>query len=527
MRNVIRCALAILLALVGAGMASSAAESAADPAWRLNKEELARVEDCSLAVKKAVRPQLLQGYARGDPEMSDTARAVLREVARSAPRAVIGPAAQHFHHASADAATVRRRLYTLISDLAGRREFPISVLKAALRSDEPRLRRRAVWTATDIGAPAAEAAPALLDLVSTGDPTMRRHVLEALRTVGVEADAVPRLCELLHSSHFAVQRFAIDSLAELGPRAESAAPRLVSIAEAADEALRADIGRVLKQVKTHNSAPVVGDVVVSCEEGGSAVVEVPFAAWDSMPGALEACIEVGPAQGTLENRGEGRFIYHSSRGFAGEDSFICRVSDGEGGVSRARATVRIKPDTSPPGLEEVASGGRPGKLRLMFGEPVSPGAAEDVANYDLSSDVDVIRAQLGEYGLTVTLSTTPLSEGENYRLTVRNIADRAAAKNRISELRMQLQYYEGENVGSVVVAEEIEDPRATQAPVQGDWSDEHTSLYTLGWMHAFSGELGPGETSSGFTRIADLLPACWLQGAGRTAEGDGPELVSR
>ncbi|MEF8788124.1 MAG: HEAT repeat domain-containing protein, partial [Planctomycetota bacterium] len=521
MRNVTRYVLAVLLAIMGAASVNPARSSVTDPAWQLDSQELATVSDCSLAVKKAVMPQLLQAYTQGDQDMSASAGAALREVGRSAPRAVIEPATRHFRSASADTAAARMRLFTLLSDVASRQDFPVSVLQKALRSSEPRLRQKALWTAADMGPSAGKAAPALLELVDTRDPSTRRHALEALRTVGVRDGMVPRLCSLLHSRHFAVRRFAIDSLAELGARAESAIPKLVSIAEAADGALRADIRRALKHVKTENAAPVVEDADISCAEGGSTVVNVPFAAWDSVPGSLEVSLADGPSYGTVEHRGEGRFVYHSSRGFAGEDTFTCVVSDGEGGSSRARATVSIQPDTEAPSVEEVASGGRPGKLRLIFSEPVRPESAEDVSNYALSPDVDIVRAQLGEYGMTVTLSVSPLSEEQDYELTVRNVADRSAAGNRIAEAHKRLRYYEGDTMGPVVIAEDIEQKRAKPARRKSKGSGDRASLSTGDMIRAVAEEAGPADSGSAVTSAADFLIASWLQEREEAAGSDG------
>ena len=308
---------------------------------------------------------------------------------------------------------------------------------------------------------------------------------------------------------------------------QAAIAELVNAARTADAALRGDIRRALAQIKTQNEGPVVRQAVVSCAEGGSAVLEVPCSAWDSMPGDLSVSVADGPGHGTLERQGENRFVYHSSRGFTGTDSVVCRVSDGEGASTRARATVHVRPDKTAPQVEEVASGGRPGKLRLMFSEPVARPAAEKTSNYSIGPDINVVRAQLGDYGMTVTLTVTPLSEEQDYVLEVRNVADRSASRNRIATVRKRLTYYDGEHTGPVVVAEDIEEERTR--PAQGDERGGADRVSSLDG--SASGIVGSAtktaETGDATAIPVGVRPAFWLQGAEKAGQSTDAEQATR
>ncbi|MDZ7366230.1 MAG: fibronectin type III domain-containing protein [candidate division KSB1 bacterium] len=72
-------------------------------------------------------------------------------------------------------------------------------------------------------------------------------------------------------------------------------------------------------------------------------------------------------------------------------------------------------------------------LEVVFSEAVSVASAQYAANYSINNNVTVQSAQLQQDTRTVRLATTLHATGVTYTLTVRNIADRAATPNIMSQ----------------------------------------------------------------------------------------------
>jgi predicted amidohydrolase len=89
------------------------------------------------------------------------------------------------------------------------------------------------------------------------------------------------------------------------------------------------------------------------------------------------------------------------------------------------------PDTDPPTIETVKAAGDPAKVTVVFSEPVAQAGAETKANYSIDNSITVSSALLNADLKTVTLTTSTLSKGITYTLTVNNITDRAQSPNTI------------------------------------------------------------------------------------------------
>lgn len=89
-------------------------------------------------------------------------------------------------------------------------------------------------------------------------------------------------------------------------------------------------------------------------------------------------------------------------------------------------------DVTPPTLVLVSARGIDTQVTLVFSEPLEQISAESSSNYILDGGISVSSATLGSDLLTVTLSTSPLSEGVNYTLGVSNVRDRASTPNSIA-----------------------------------------------------------------------------------------------
>ncbi|HUU09648.1 MAG TPA: PA14 domain-containing protein, partial [Phycisphaerae bacterium] len=83
-------------------------------------------------------------------------------------------------------------------------------------------------------------------------------------------------------------------------------------------------------------------------------------------------------------------------------------------------------DVTPPRILAVTTeDGVPNKVTVVFSEPVDPATALDAGRYALDNDVTVTGAAAGANDRTVVLTTTTMSEGPVYHLTVggvRNLA---------------------------------------------------------------------------------------------------------
>jgi hypothetical protein len=84
------------------------------------------------------------------------------------------------------------------------------------------------------------------------------------------------------------------------------------------------------------------------------------------------------------------------------------------------------PDAAPPALASVTSRADPTKVVLVFTKPVDQATAEAAANYSIDHGVKVESASRGSDLRTVTLTTTPLAEGQPYTVRVREVRDCAA-----------------------------------------------------------------------------------------------------
>ena len=88
-------------------------------------------------------------------------------------------------------------------------------------------------------------------------------------------------------------------------------------------------------------------------------------------------------------------------------------------------------DTIPPTMSSVNTFSDT-EVTIAFSESVEQVSAETVANYTIDQGITVSAASLGTDLQTVTLTTSTLSEGITYTLTVNNIKDRSSVPNTIA-----------------------------------------------------------------------------------------------
>ena len=92
------------------------------------------------------------------------------------------------------------------------------------------------------------------------------------------------------------------------------------------------------------------------------------------------------------------------------------------------AVFIISPDTGPPKIVSVTASGLPNEVRVVFDELIDEASAEAATSWQISGLV-VGSAALAADGVTVVLSTTPMTDGVVYTLDVSGVRDRAAPPN--------------------------------------------------------------------------------------------------
>ncbi|HVR35247.1 MAG TPA: PA14 domain-containing protein, partial [Methylomirabilota bacterium] len=113
-------------------------------------------------------------------------------------------------------------------------------------------------------------------------------------------------------------------------------------------------------------------------------------------------------------------------------SFTVRVSNAFSETVSAPAVLTVNQDTAPPVIEQVVARNIPTLVNVVFSERIDQAGAEATSNYAIAPGITISRAELLDDGRTVSLTTSPLSGGVQYTLTVNNLKDRAAQPNIIA-----------------------------------------------------------------------------------------------
>ncbi|MFQ5964197.1 MAG: fibronectin type III domain-containing protein [Candidatus Scalinduaceae bacterium] len=103
-----------------------------------------------------------------------------------------------------------------------------------------------------------------------------------------------------------------------------------------------------------------------------------------------------------------------------------------GQSSQVTETTSSEFDTTPPTVTSVSAGGISTQIVVVFSEPVELSSATNISNYNVNNGITVSNASLGSDLKTVTLTTSPNTEGLSYTLTINNVKDRAKIPNVIA-----------------------------------------------------------------------------------------------
>ncbi len=111
-----------------------------------------------------------------------------------------------------------------------------------------------------------------------------------------------------------------------------------------------------------NAMPVAGNDTTATTQNVAVVINVLANDSDPDHDPLTAAIGTTPAHGTV-TVSDNKITYKPAKGFAGQDSFIYSVTDGQTGVEPASATVTITVSATPPPSSSPAA---PGLERVDF-----------------------------------------------------------------------------------------------------------------------------------------------------------------
>jgi len=476
MRKYVATGFAVVMAvlLMVGGIRADAASKAEELRRALKqdgKEAVKQVGEADANVQKKLVPKLLDIYLRGGWDESAAARTVLRDLGMKHPKAVAPEVEKRFMQAGEDQLAVRLPLMELLRDLGPGAKHGMSAVVEALKSDDLNMQQQAVWAASAVGKQAKDAVPPLLNLLDSEDALLREDAAEALSIIGVSGSAVPKVRKALDSDDPVVRQFAVRALQEVGPAGAEAVPDLINMVKNADRIMKLEatkalgaigpdaeeavpvlldlaegkslrmqkvIQEALDKIKTQNVAPAAEDVTVSCQEGGSTEIKLQIEMKDDTPAGLEISVADGPEHGSLEQTGPRSYRYSSHRGFAGEDTFTLKASDGRSANS-IRGTVDIQPDETAPKVTQLAAAGANQQVKLLFSEPLDETGAS-AEHYAIDHGVEVREVKLKGSGDKAILKTSPMEEKVSYALTITGVKDTAEAGNVLEKSTHEFEY---------------------------------------------------------------------------------------
>src|SRR6266540_2380287 len=110
--------------------------------------------------------------------------------------------------------------------------------------------------------------------------------------------------------------------------------------------------------------------------------------------------------------------------------FRCFISNPVASTNSSTATLTVQPDTTRPTLVRAVNSSLT-SVWVTFSEAVEASSATNYLNYQLSGGIAVSAAASGGDTRTIFLTTSSLTIGNSYTLTVNNVRDRAAVPNTI------------------------------------------------------------------------------------------------
>ena len=112
--------------------------------------------------------------------------------------------------------------------------------------------------------------------------------------------------------------------------------------------------------------------------------------------------------------------------------FDCIVTNTSGAITSQVASLTVTPDITPPAVVSIVALGVGSTVVVTFSEPLIAVTATNATNYAIAPGVTISAATFGADNRTVVLTTSPLTRGVTYTLTVNNLRDLAGTPNTIA-----------------------------------------------------------------------------------------------
>jgi len=147
---------------------------------------------------------------------------------------------------------------------------------------------------------------------------------------------------------------------------------------------------------------------------------------------------------------------------AGDDGagFRCVATNSAGTDTSNAAVLTVLSDVTPPTIDSVSAPGGPDTVWVVFSEAVETTGAQATANYGINNGISVNAAGQQADPATVRLTTSALSSGVTYTLTVNNVTDQADPPNQIADNSTFDFTWEDQNQAPVVSAGPDQSTRA-------------------------------------------------------------------
>jgi len=146
-----------------------------------------------------------------------------------------------------------------------------------------------------------------------------------------------------------------------------------------------------------------------------------------------------PVSVTLSTSTSGAVIYYTTDGIDPDDGSTeyseafpvsqsltvkaIAYKDGMNPSSIASAGFTIEQDETSPEINSVSAIGNPNRVQICFNEDLDESTAESPSNYSISGGISVTASALSPDQQTVSLTTSTLSQGITYTLTVNDVED--------------------------------------------------------------------------------------------------------
>ncbi len=424
-----------------------------------------QLESGPTKLRSSFVPQLVGVYLGDRWSLGLRAGKLLEKTGRERPGEVVSVLIQKLEQArSRGSRTGRLRIIRLLGTIGPEAGQAVDALIDELNSGQRSIARTTLDTLEKMGTAASDAVPHMSPFLTHSSSILRRNAFSAIRSCGkgrskinalgpalLSADpyiktstldvlestdqplstVVDQLLKLVKDTDetMAVRKRSVELLSRGGEAASSSVQPLVRMGREAPPALQAAIQGVLNSVKTSNQPPDPHSLTRRCREGHSIELRFPATDPDDLRIGHRVVLVDKPEHGTLKRLGKRRFQFHAEPGYTETISFQWRMEDPKGKSDPVRATIRIKPDTSPPILRSARMIEEK-KVRIHAQEPLTPASAENADHYRIKNHT-VRNAQLIQEGYVVQLQVTPDDgkDGAVDQVTVSNLTDRSKAGN--------------------------------------------------------------------------------------------------